>query len=83
MRCHPRQVKMARFNTPCNEPVWSDTFMNESHKIPTVLIVLDGWGWLGMAVIASCGAASAWLNMRSAADKQRPVSTVQADTIAD
>ena len=46
-------------------------------------VVPDGWGWLGMAVIASCGAASAWLNMRSAADKQRPVSAVQADTIAD
>jgi len=46
-------------------------------------VVPDGWGWLGMAVIASCGAASAWLNVRSAADKQRPVSAVQADTIAD
>ena len=46
-------------------------------------VVPDGWGWLGMAVIASCGAASAWLNLRSAADKQRPVSAVQADTIAD
>jgi drug/metabolite transporter (DMT)-like permease len=37
----------------------------------------DGWGWFGMAVIAVCGAASAWLNMR------RPVSPVEADTIAD
>ena len=46
-------------------------------------VVPDGWGWLGMAVIAGCGAASAWLNLRSAADKQRPVSAVQADTIAD
>ena len=46
-------------------------------------VVPDGWGWLGMAVIAGCGAASAWLNVRSAADKQRPVSAVQADTIAD
>ena len=43
----------------------------------------DGWGWLGMAVIAVCGAASAWLNLRSAADKQRPVGAVQADTIVD
>jgi drug/metabolite transporter (DMT)-like permease len=46
-------------------------------------VVPDGWGWLGMAVIAGCGAASAWLNLSSAADKQRPVSAVQADTIAD
>ena len=46
-------------------------------------VVPDGWGWLGMAVIAVCGAASAWLNLRSAADKQRPVSAVQADTLAD
>lgn len=43
----------------------------------------DGLGWIGMAVIAACGAASAWLNLRSAADRQRPVSAVQADTIAD
>ena len=27
----------------------------------------DGWGWLGMAVIALCGAASAWMNVRAAA----------------
>lgn len=46
-------------------------------------VVPDGWGWFGMAVIAGCGAASAWLNLRSAAERQRPVSTVQADTIAD
>jgi len=36
---------MARFNTPCKDPVWSDTYMSESHKKPTVLIVLDGWGY--------------------------------------
>ncbi len=24
----------------------------------------DAWGWAGMAVIAACGAASAWLNVR-------------------
>jgi drug/metabolite transporter (DMT)-like permease len=46
-------------------------------------VVPDGWGWLGMAVIAVCGAASAWLNLRSAANKQRPVSAVQADTLVD
>jgi drug/metabolite transporter (DMT)-like permease len=26
----------------------------------------DAWGWLGMAVIALCGATSAWLNLRAA-----------------
>ncbi len=26
----------------------------------------DAWGWAGMAVIAACGAASAWLNVRRA-----------------
>ena len=46
-------------------------------------VVPDGWGWIGMAVIAGCGAASAWLNLRSAADKQRPVGAVQADTLVD
>ena len=46
-------------------------------------VVPDGWGWIGMAVIAGCGAGSAWLNLRSAAAQQRPVSAVQADTIAD
>ena len=39
--------------------------------------VPDGWAWVGMAVIAACGAASAWLNVR------RPVSVVEADTIYD
>ena len=39
--------------------------------------VPDAWAWVGMAVIAACGAASAWLNVR------RPVSVVEADTISD
>jgi len=39
--------------------------------------VPDGWAWIGMAVIAACGAASAWLNVR------RDVSVVEADTIYD
>ena len=43
----------------------------------------DGWGWLGMVVIAACGAASAWLNLREAAARQRPVTPVQADTVAE
>ena len=43
----------------------------------------DGWSWIGMAIIGICGAASAWLNMRAAADRHRPVSAVQADTVAE
>jgi drug/metabolite transporter (DMT)-like permease len=43
----------------------------------------DGWGWAGMAIIGVCGAASAWLNVRAAAARLRPVSAVQADTIAE
>jgi drug/metabolite transporter (DMT)-like permease len=43
----------------------------------------DGWGWAGMATIGVCGAASAWLNVRTAAARLRPVSAVQADTIAE
>jgi len=43
----------------------------------------DGWGWVGMAVITACGAASAWLNVRSASAARRPDSAVCADTIAD
>ncbi len=46
-------------------------------------VVPDGWGWVGMAIIGICGAASAWLNVRAAADKHRPVSAVQVDTIAE
>jgi len=46
-------------------------------------VVPDGWGWVGMAIIGICGAASAWLNMRAAVERHRPVSAVQADTIAE
>jgi drug/metabolite transporter (DMT)-like permease len=42
----------------------------------------DAWGWVGMAIIGACGAASAWLSVRAAAAKHRPV-RVQADTIAE
>ena len=42
----------------------------------------DGWGWLGMAVIAVSGAASAWLNVREAVARQ-PVSALSADSIVD
>ena len=45
--------------------------------------VPDGWGWIGMAIIGLCGAASAWLNVRAAAERHRPVSAVQADTVAE
>jgi drug/metabolite transporter (DMT)-like permease len=41
--------------------------------------VPDGWAWVGMAVIALCGAASAWMNVRQATP---PASPVSADTIA-
>jgi len=43
----------------------------------------DGWGWLGMAVVAVCGAGSAWLNVREAAIARAPVSPLGADTIID
>lgn len=43
----------------------------------------DGWGWLGMAVVAVCGAGSAWLNVREAAAARAPVSALGADTIID
>ena len=46
-------------------------------------VVPDGWGWIGMAIIGVCGAASAWLNVRAAAARYRPISAVQADTIAE
>lgn len=36
-----------------------------------------------MAIIGVCGAASAWLNVRAAAERHRPVSAVQADTVAE
>ncbi len=45
--------------------------------------VPDGWAWVGMAVIAACGAATASLNMRAAQLAKREMSAVQADTTAD
>jgi len=41
----------------------------------------DFWGWIGMAVIATSGATSAWLNLRGAGAPA--LSPVAADTIAD
>ncbi len=43
----------------------------------------DAFGWLGMAVVAVCGAGSAWLNVREAAAARAPVSALGADTIID
>jgi hypothetical protein len=45
--------------------------------------VPDGWAWFGMGVIALCGGASAWLNVRSGPPRAHPDSAVAADTIAD
>jgi drug/metabolite transporter (DMT)-like permease len=41
--------------------------------------VPDAFAWVGMAVIAACGAATAWLNIRDAQARRRPVGAVQAD----
>lgn len=43
----------------------------------------DFWGWVGMAVIGVCGAASAWLNVREAAQRQQALSAVSVDSIVD
>lgn len=45
--------------------------------------VPDLFGWIGMGLIAACGATSAWLNVREAARHRAPVSTLDADPIAD
>jgi drug/metabolite transporter (DMT)-like permease len=42
----------------------------------------DAWAWLGMAVIAACGASSVWLNLREASAR-RLSSPVAQDSIAD
>lgn len=44
--------------------------------------VPDAVGLAGMAVVAACGAAGAWLNLRRA-PAPRPASVVAADTVAD
>ncbi|HTP72489.1 MAG TPA: DMT family transporter [Burkholderiaceae bacterium] len=43
----------------------------------------DRWAWLGMAIIAVCGAATAWLNVRSAQRAHRIIPAASADTVAD
>ncbi|HVO08103.1 MAG TPA: DMT family transporter [Burkholderiaceae bacterium] len=43
----------------------------------------DPWAWLGMAIIAACGAATAWLNVRSAQRAHRIIPAASADTVAD
>jgi drug/metabolite transporter (DMT)-like permease len=46
-------------------------------------VVPDRWGWIGMLVIAVCGAAAAWLNLREAAQRQQPITAVAADTVSE
>jgi drug/metabolite transporter (DMT)-like permease len=46
-------------------------------------VVPDGWGWVGMVIIAACGAASAWLNVRDAARQHRPITPVAANSVSD
>jgi drug/metabolite transporter (DMT)-like permease len=43
----------------------------------------DPWAWLGMAIIAACGAATAWLNVRSAQRAHRIIPAASADTVGD
>ena len=43
----------------------------------------DGWAWVGMAVVAVCGGASAWLNVREATARDRPTSPTAIDATAD
>jgi len=43
----------------------------------------DPWAWLGMVIIAVCGAATAWLNVRSAQRAHRVIPAASADTVAD
>ena len=43
----------------------------------------DLWSWVGMAVIGACSAASAWLNVREAAQRQQAMSAVSLDSIVD
>lgn len=45
------------------------------HHVP------DGFALIGMGVVAVCGAASAWLNVREASQR-RQVSALEADTVA-
>jgi drug/metabolite transporter (DMT)-like permease len=46
-------------------------------------VVPDGWGWVGMVIIAACGAGSAWLNIRDAARQHRPITPVAANSVND
>jgi drug/metabolite transporter (DMT)-like permease len=43
----------------------------------------DAYGWAGMIVIAACGAASAWLNLRDAVRERRPITPVAAETLVE
>jgi drug/metabolite transporter (DMT)-like permease len=46
-------------------------------------VVPDTWGWIGMLIIGVCGAASAWLNIREAAEQRRPITPLAAETVSD
>lgn len=43
----------------------------------------DTWAWIGIAVIAICGAASAWLNVRAAAERAQELSTPSAAIVVN
>jgi drug/metabolite transporter (DMT)-like permease len=43
----------------------------------------DPWAWLGMVIIAVCGAATAWLNVRGAQRAHRIIPATAADTVLD
>jgi drug/metabolite transporter (DMT)-like permease len=45
--------------------------------------VPDAWAWVGIGVITTCGAASAWLNVRAAAERARTVQAVMAGAAVD
>lgn len=45
--------------------------------------VPDAWAWVGIGVITACGAASAWLNVRVAADRGRPAAAALSGAAGD
>lgn len=45
--------------------------------------VPDAWAWVGIAVITSCGAASAWLNVRAASERSKAPVTPDAAAVVD
>ena len=41
--------------------------------------VPDGWAWIGMAVVAACGATAVWLNLRESASARREAAAAALD----